>query len=142
MDYQQELSSIDTPQLPEVIVDGHKVAGGSKETMSEIYEILNMANLAKMRKVMVDQSAQGWVRAYNFNISPAGEIVKLEQKAQAISLINDGPAVIQVGINSRDHLNTVLNGQAFNLNFKNHVLEWLFVRCVAGVATARAAVSG
>ena len=141
-DYQPELLSTDTPQLPEVIVDGRKVAGGSKETMSEIYELVNMANMAKMRKIMVDQSAKGWVRSYNFNITPIGEIVKLEQIGQAITFINDGPVVVQLGINSRDHLNTVNVNQAFNLNFKNHVLEWIYIRSAVGVATARAAITG
>ena len=140
MDYPPESLSTDTLQLPEVIVDGHKVAGGSKETMSEIYELVNMANMAKMRKIMQDQSAKGWVRSYNFTIMPAGEIIKMEQLGQAITFINDGPAVVQLGINSRDHLNIINVNQAFNLNFKNHVLEWIYIQSAG--ATARAAVSG
>lgn len=141
--YLSESLSIDMPQLPEVIIDGHKVAPGSKDVVSEIYELLNMSNIAKMRKIMADQVPKGWVRPYNLNITPVGELIKLDEIGQAISIINDGPAQIQLGLNSRDHLIPLNNNQALNLNFRYHVLEWFYVICgPALTATARAVITG
>ena len=142
-DSPQGLSSTDMPTLPEVIIDGHKVAGGSRDALSEIYEIINMANLAKMRKRLDDQAAEGWVRSYILNIVPAGEEIWLDTPGQSISIINDGPAVIQVGINDRIAINFLNVNQVFNLNFGNHKLRWFFVRCAAGLASvARVVIRG
>jgi hypothetical protein len=132
------------PALPEVIIDGHKVAPGSKEAVAELYELINMSNIAKMRTIMADQVPEGWVEPYdNHPVTPAGEIIKLRRPGQAISLINDGAAAIQIGINSSDKLTTVAANQAFNLNFHNHKLEWFYLICGAGLAaTVRVTISG
>lgn len=144
MDYQLESRSTDMPQLPEVIVDGHIVAPGSKEILSEVYEVINMANIAKIRKRADDQAAQGWAFPYdNWPVSPIGEEIILDKPAQAMTLINDGPAAIQVSINNRINLITVNLNQAYNINFGNHTLRWFFLICGAGLAaTVRVVVKG
>lgn len=139
-----ELSSTETPQLPEVIIDGHKVAGGSREALSEVYELINMANIAKMRKRLDDQASQGWVLPFNnLPVFQRGEEIYLDRPAQAMTLINDGPGVIQVGVNTRQNLVTVNVNQAYNINFGNHILRWFFLICGPAVApSVRAVVRG
>lgn len=140
-DSPQELLSTDTPGLPEVIIDGRKVAPGSDEVWKETMDLINMANLAKLRKNSDDQAAKGWVKNYNLNVTTQGEIVKLDQIGQALSLVNDGPAAMQLGINTSESLSTILVNQAANINFRNHRLEWFYV-VSAAPAAVRVMVTG
>lgn len=135
--YPPESLSTDMPLLPEVVIDGHKVAGGSKDAIAEIYDLINTANLNKIRKHADDQASLGIITPYNLTITDAGTETILKQNGipngQAFSLINDGPATVQVAINKRLPLAPVIINQAYNVNFGNHVLEWFYLICAAGL---------
>jgi hypothetical protein len=144
MDSQRELLSTDTPGLPEVIIDGRKVAPGSDEVWKETMDLVNMANLAKIRKRIDDQASQGWVKPYdNWLVSPNGEEFYVDPPGQALTIINDGPDPIQLAINDKRALLTINANQTYNLSFGNHTLKWFFLQCGAGLtATVRAEIKG
>ena len=146
MDYQLESLSQETPQLPEVLIDGHKVAAGSAETLSDIYQLINMANIAKIRKAAEDEVSDGWVENWDPVISSSNSPfeIKPTKAGQSLSLINDGPDTVQVELNIRDFSSReVTAGQSYNVNFKGHRLHKLYLSDEgSSTATVRIAIKG
>ena len=129
--------STDMPSLPEVIIDGHKVAGGSREAVSEIYELINMANIAKIRRYFDDRTPLG--HAAGYNVAATGQLQELpfDHKAQAVSIINTGPAVVDVWVNNTSNPPRRLRvGVPLNINFETHVVKSLLFRCPPGLTAA------
>ena len=130
MDYQLESLSHETPQLPEVVIDGHKVATGSAETLGDIYQLINMANIAKIRKAAEDEVSRGWVENWDPVVSSSNSPFKITptRAGQSLSLINDGPDTVQVEFNIRDfNPREVAVGQSYDVNFKGHKLHKLYL---------------
>ena len=130
MDYQLESLSHETPQLPEVVIDGHKVAAGSAETLADIYQLINMANIAKIRKVAEDEVSAGWVENWDPVISSSNSPfeIKPTKAGQSLSLVNDGPAIVEVELNHRDfNFREVVAGQSYCVDFKGHKLYKIYL---------------
>ncbi len=135
LDYPPESLSPDTPGLPEVIVNGRKVAAGGKEAVAEIYELINTANLARLRRIAEDKSSQGIILSYDRVATPSdpSEEIILARLGQSVSIVNDGPGILFVEINSRNRNPVTLNpNEAQAINFENHVLDRLYVRSAVG----------
>jgi hypothetical protein len=144
MDSPQELQSIDTPGLPEVYVDGHKVAGGSKEALSEVYDLINMANMAKIRKILEDKTSKGWVYSLRptATIDPPGEGYQLNQLAQSVNITNDGPSQCLVGINDNDNPYPMAIREIWSVDFEAHRIDRIYWQGIGGNATLRIIIKG
>jgi len=137
MAYLQESLSIDTPSLPEVVINGHKVAGGSRDAVSEIYELINMANLNKIRRYFDDRTPLGHAMGYDVAATAQIKELQFDHKAQAVSIINTGPNVVDVWVNNRSNSPRRLRlNIPLNINFETHVIESLLFRCPPGLTAA------
>ena len=116
------------------------------KVMTSIMAMAQAGQLAKIRKNLEDRTSEGWTQSFNFVITdtqtpPDG--FKFDRAAQSISLRNDGPATIFVGLNSYDNPSTLLINETLNLDFQAHKLVKIYLRCGPTLtANARGTIKG
>lgn len=134
MDSPQKSSSDDTPQLPEVIVDGVKVAPGGQEILGEIYDLINMANLNKIRRYYDDISPEGESRDDTLQITDVLYEYRLETRVISVAITNNGPNPVNGWVNryteNRGHI-IAFHG-TWTVNFDKHLIDRIYLQCDAG----------
>lgn len=142
MKHEIELNGKEVSTLPEITINGQQVI--MTPEVKEIYELINMANTAKIRKLLEDQASEGWTQTFILNINdtePSQEFV-LSRPAQSMALINAGPGQMIVSINSRGGSPTPVAAlQPYNVSFTGHKLMRFFIVCPSGTVAAGVAVT-
>lgn len=130
-DYPLELSSIEMPESPEVILNGQKVT--MTEAVEETYQLINMSNIAKIRKYFDDRTPNGLIQPFTVPVTAVRQRVGLPWVAQSATFINDGPNTAYIWINSNQRPPHTINlNEVFNINFEVHKLKRFYLQCDPG----------
>jgi hypothetical protein len=122
---------------------------GSTDRMDP--SVMNFLLLASMvsqtvrtRKLLEDTISEGWMKPYTVPVTAVVSETLMDEPAQSLSLVNDGPGVVMLEINDRRHSFITVNAnQPFQIDFRGHKLNRFYLYCLPGVtATVRVAVKG
>ena len=137
MDLQKIITEVDTG----TIENPNRI---DPKVMTAIMAMAQAGQLAKIRKNLEDKTSEGWTVSINETITSVspGNGFLLPRIAQSISLTNDGPNPVLVGLNAFINPQTVNPTERMDVNFEAHKLERIYWQSVGGNTNIRALVKG
>jgi hypothetical protein len=126
MEPEIKLNGEEVANLPEVTLNGQRVVMAPE--VKEIYELINMANIAKMRKLEESKVARS-SRFIQLNATPAIQEAQFAEPVISMSIVNRGPGSFNFRVNDGGHLADdppLLINETANVNFEYPTIYTLY----------------
>lgn len=141
-DIDKALTALTVPQVKVVDTSGNPASIDNYDNFMAFVMLAAVnGNLTQIRRVLEDQQSEGGVIGYD--VAATGLLFRLDlpRPCQSMTLINTGPNLVTVWINSTiNYPRTIRVNQPLILDFGGHKLKCIYLQCGAG-ATANVEIS-